>query len=722
KRALAFTIRATGGSLSIWNYTMGARASSFVIADHSLGMGDDFYISGLRDFSYSGEWLFFYVRKQLPSLLPDTVVTTSVDVWSYRDEVILPAQHGEPQHFSEYAVALNLRNKKIQLVEKEDNEKLSCGLLLDDYCVLEKGGSRNSLTISQNTWWPHDERLSYWLLSLNTGQRKLIKTLSENLGSLIQPICSPKGRWFLYWDMEQQYYFSLDPLTGKLVNMTLNLPTSFGSDVDQLVANTPAGLLGWYNDESAVLVYDNYDIWKLDPSGDKPAMNITEGYGRRGNIKFRVVYPKETYKGDEELLLSAFDMTSKYNGFYTVVLNKPGSLKKLSMGPYHYYQPAIQEQNFSGSMQPLTGGEGKNKRWIVLRQSATEYPNFYVSKDLKEFTALTHLQPHKKYNWLTSEAVSWRMYNGQVNTGVLYKPEDFDSTKKYPVIFNYYEKFAQRCYEFPMPGLTTDNINIPWFVNRGYLVFTPDIQYTAANQPGGMTISEAAYNSVASAAEYLSQRSYVDRAHLGIQGHSFGGHETNGIITYSGNLFAAAAEVAGFSDPISAYLTLVQKDEISKNGIEEVHHVDHANQRMGASPWECPDLFKKNSPVLNSDKIATPLLIAHNQKDCNVNYRQGVEMYMAMRRLGKPCWMLQYDNSGHVIADEKDALDYTIRLTQYFDHYLKGQPAPRWMTMNTLAYYKGKNNLYELDPAGNCMKECKVCKEWNAKQATTANK
>jgi len=296
----------------------------------------------------------------------------------------------------------------------------------------------------------------------------------------------------------------------------------------------------------------------------------------------------------------------------------------------------------------------------------------------------------------------------------LYKPENFDSTKKYPIIFNYYEKFSHRCFQFPLPGLTAHNINIPWFVSRGYLVFTPDIQYSIASESGGMTITESAYNAVVSAAEILSQRSYVDKDHMGIQGHSFGGHETNGIITLT-SLFAAAAEGAGYSDHISAYLTLTTQRE-DGSAVERDHKIDHFNQRMGATPWERPDLFRRNSPVYNADKVKTPLLIFHNRRDGAVNFRQGVEMYMALRRLGKPCWLLQYDNSGHILGNKKDALDYTIRLTQYFDHFLKGTPAPQWMTMNNLAEYKGKNNLYLLDTNGNCSRECVVCKAWNMKE------
>lgn len=702
---LAFTVQSQNGKMAIWYYKVGLPAAVLKIEDKITGLTGGLQVSGARAFSDNGRWLFFSVRKQLP-LLPTETVITPVDIWSYRDEELNPAQTGERPAFHEYAAVVEVTGKKVQLLEQQDDERI--GLSLKDHFILYKGGN----SIRSDYWWPHSEPVSCWLVSLEDGKRRLINKQSRNWQSAIMLSVSPSGRWIYYWDTELRHYFSVDPQTGRTTNLTEKLRVNLVDDMEQGIHSMPVGLAGWYTSDSAVLVYDNYDIWKLDPSGNKAPVNITGDYGRQHGVKLRLVNGYKDYiDPGGETLLSGYDVVSKYNGFFTIRLDKPSSFQLLSMGPYSYYQMTMTEQSFNNTLKPLTGGKGKNKHWIVMRQSATECPNFYVSRDLKEFTPVTNLQPQKKYNWLTSEAVSWRMYNGQVNTGVLYKPENFDTTKKYPVIFNYYQKFSHRCYQFPMPALTTDNINIPWFVSRGYLVFTPDIQYTVASRPGGMTISEAAYNAVASAAEYLSQRSYIDKNCMAIQGHSFGGQETVGIITQS-KLFAAAAEMAGTMDNISAYLSFVTLDE-TKNAEEKYHKQDHPQGRMGATPWERPDLYRRNSPVLNADKVTTPLMIVHNKKDGSINFRQGVEMYMALRRLGNPCWLLQYDNSGHVLADKKDALDYTIRLTQYFDHYLKGLPAPQWMTMNALTAYKGKNNLYALDPTGNCSKECKACREWN---------
>lgn len=704
---LAFVVRSADGSRSIWHYKAGQSAATPIIKNKNVTINSDYELSDLSYFSENGHWLFFNLRKQLP-ILGFEQCTTPVDIWSYRDETLNPAQTGELRTFRDYSAVIDVNSKEVQLIEQKDDEKTQF-ILRNDYLVLRKGGP-NEHSERLGLWWPHSENVSYWLISLKDGKRRMIKKQSRKLDGGLLLSSSPTGKWLLYWDRELGHYFSINPQTGVSANLTSSLPVAVSNDVDQLVGAMPVGIVGWYSGDSSVLVYDNYDIWKLDISGREAPINITGGYGRQHGIKLRLVYDNETtYKGYEELLLTGYDENTKYNGFFTIQLNKPQHPTLLTMGPYTYYQNVVLKQNYNSSMKPLTRGKGKNTRWIVMRESATDYPNFYVSKDLRNFTPLTNLQPQKGYNWLSVEAVSWKMYDGMVNHGALYKPENFDSTKKYPVIFNYYEKFSQRCYQFPMPGLTTDNINIPWFVSRGYLVFTPDIQYMTASTSGRITISEAAYNAVVSAAEYLSQRPYIDKSRLAIQGHSFGGLETNNIISQT-NLFSAAAEMAGTADYLSSYLTLVTARE-DENAEEKTDKQDHPQGRMEANPWELPEQFRRNSPVLNADKVTTPLLIAHNKKDGSVNFRQGIEMFMALRRLGKPCWLLQYDSSGHVLTNKQDALDYTIRLMQYFDHYLKDMPAPQWMTMNGLAPYKGKNNLYAMDSMGNCSNTCRVCKQ-----------
>ena len=80
----------------------------------------------------------------------------------------------------------------------------------------------------------------------------------------------------------------------------------------------------------------------------------------------------------------------------------------------------------------------------------------------------------------------------------------------------------------------------------------------------------------------------------------------------------------------------------------------------------------------------------HNDNDGAVPWYQGIEMFMAMRRLQKPVWMLQYNKEEHNLVKRVNRKDLSIRLQQFFDHYLKGDPKPEWMEYGVPATRKGK--------------------------------
>jgi dienelactone hydrolase len=466
-----------------------------------------------------------------------------------------------------------------------------------------------------------------------------------------------------------------------------------------------AEVAGWHECDSGLLIYDNYDIWQVDPSGIREPVNITNGYGLANHMKFRLVYgPKEgqdktsiLFKRGDSLLLTAFSPINKFNGFYRKVVGEKDAPKMLTMGPYTWYHVDSQIGDFyefDSRMQPLKAADANI--WIVKRESAEEAPNYFVTKDFKSYGVLSNIQPQVGFNWLTTELVNWKQLDGTLSQGILYKPENFDPHKKYPIIFNYYEYLSHRLYEYPNPEFTGDNINIPWFVSNGYLVFTPDIHYAIANA-SNKVVGEWAYNSVISAANYLAKLPYVDAQKMAIQGHSFGGLETNYLLTHT-HLFAAAAEVAGSSDPISAYLTLLPFLDSVEHYSKQVS-IETGHELYGATPWQRPDLYRRNSAVLNADQVTTPLLIMHNVWDNNVQWRQGVEFYMALRRLGKKVWMLQYDYGDHSVSG-KEAVDYTIRLTQFFSYYLKESLPPKWMIEGVPASRKGIDTGLELDYSG----------------------
>jgi dipeptidyl aminopeptidase/acylaminoacyl peptidase len=200
---------------------------------------------------------------------------------------------------------------------------------------------------------------------------------------------------------------------------------------------------------------------------------------------------------------------------------------------------------------------------------------------------------------------------------------------------------------------------------------------------------QGTYDAVVSAAEYLTKLPFVNGKKLGIQGWSFGGWETNYLVTHT-KLFAAAAESAGAADIVSKYGSIV-RDGSSNQGYYEI-----GQGRMGGSFFDKQDAYIKNSPVYHLQNVTTPLLIMHNSGDDAVPFSEAMEMFTGLRRLGKKVWVLQYKDGGHGVYG-KSAEDFTIRLQQFFDHYLMDKPAPIWMTRGISAEQKGTTDGLQLD-------------------------
>lgn len=324
---------------------------------------------------------------------------------------------------------------------------------------------------------------------------------------------------------------------------------------------------------------------------------------------------------------------------------------------------------------------------FLIKQTSEECPNWYTFSRGKQPTKISNISMW--YEGVGTELITAGQLDNRAVRGVLFKPLSFNPLKKYPVIINYYEEKTSEKNSFLYPSLISGDINIPWFVSRGYLVLQPDIYFEQ-----GLS-GKNALDFVNALADTLVNIKFVDSTKLGLMGHSFGGFETLFIITHN-NRFKAAVAGAPIADLVSG------ANMLTPNGLFPDltrYHIEKAQLRMGTTMWEKPALHILNSPIFQTDKVATPLLIMHNQSDRNVPFAQGMEFFLSMRRLGKPCWLLEYDGEAHTLNTEANKLDYTIRLTQFFDHFLKDLSAPFWM----LEGQKYKNNNYgrgyELDKA-----------------------
>lgn len=271
--------------------------------------------------------------------------------------------------------------------------------------------------------------------------------------------------------------------------------------------------------------------------------------------------------------------------------------------------------------------------------------------------------------------------------GILYKPENFDPGKKYPMLVNFYERTSDLLHYYIAPAPSYSSINITFFTSNGYLVFVPDITYQIGH-PG-----KSALDCIVSGVKKLCKNSWVDESNIAIQGQSWGGYQVAYMITQPQVFKWKAAEAgAAVSNMTSGYGGLRYG-----TGMSRQFQYEQSQSRIGKTLWDGLDLYIENSPLFFADQVETPVLIMHNDNDEVVPWQQGIEFFTALKRLGKPAWMLQYNNERHNLYNRVSKKDFSIRLSQFFDHFLKGEPMPVWMSRGVPATLKGIDLGLELE-------------------------
>jgi hypothetical protein len=607
-------------------------------------------------FSLESDKLFFYIQKIQQEKSTNDLNPININIQTYRDDS-LNIHSGEIPFLSVVNTSLPYRPKRLQQQEDIglyylDQRQNSDHLLIESHIY----GNRNEYQ------WRNSAIPDFYLINTNTGKRYLIKEKLKS--SYIQ--FSLGGKYIIWFDQEKENWFTYDIITGAEKNITKSIATPLFLEDDHPDVPRSIGIAGWLRNDSAVLIYDRFDIWCVDPKGISLPINLTNEYGKRNNIRFRYldlhIQDPVPITTESAIFLSAFNTDNKEAGFFKLTIYNR-VLVKLIMESKVFY-PGIYpdfDQLFKSEV-PIKAD--RSDIYLLTIMSSTEYPNLYVTQNFKEFQKITNLEPQKEYNWISSELFNWVMPEGTIGKGLLYKPENFNPQKKYPLIFYYYEQNSDGLNVFLKPGLSTGQLNIPTYVSNDYLVFVPDIQYEVGH-PG-----ESAFKTIYSAAKSLSKKYWIDSTKMGLQGHSFGAYQTNYVVTRT-TVFAAAIASSGLTDMVSKY-----------NGNRFQWYFENRQGRIGSTLWERPDLFIENSPVFHANKITTPLLIIHTKNDAIYPFAQAEEWYNSLIRLSKRAWMVTYNEANHTVEEFAERLDYSIRMMQFFDYYLKDKPAPKWMTGN----------------------------------------
>ena len=618
------------------------------------------------EFSKNEDRLFFGLRKipivQDTTLIKEEIV--NVEVWTYDEPRLYTVQ--------ELQVKRDKKKAFLSLYDFTTNKMVPIANPEFDVARYADDGNSEYAIIGNNTpymlesQWTGQRAMDIMKVDLATGKKSMLGKKIYGGNSM-----SPKGNYTYGYSRKDSTWFTYNLKTSNYKALTKG--KQFYNELHDY-PDDPRGYraMGWTENDEKLLVYDRYDIWAFDPDTGA-SEKLTNG--RAKNTTYRYIKLDEDEKSisnTNNWLLSTFNNETKFGGVASFN-PKNNKIKQLvaSGNVYGGYKMAQQD---------------KKKRMLYTRENFTEFPNYFISDvKLKAPKQITDANPQQKdYNWGTIEMVEWTSADGIPLKGMLVKPENFDPNKKYPMIVNFYERNSDGIYRHRAPSYGRSTINYPFYASRGYLIFNPDITYRDG-YPG-----ESALNCVIPGVTALIDKGLVDKENIGVQGHSWGAYQIAYLVTKT-DIFKAAESGAPVPNMISAYGGIRWW-----TGLSRQFQYEHTQSRIGGTPWEYPQRYIENSPIFNIDKINTPLLIMHNDADGHVPWYQGIEFFMSLRRLGKPSWFLNYNGEPHWPLKMQNRIDFNIRMTQFFDYYLKGEPKPVWMERGVPALEKGINQGYEL--------------------------
>jgi dipeptidyl aminopeptidase/acylaminoacyl peptidase len=498
-----------------------------------------------------------------------------------------------------------------------------------------------------------------------TGVSRQVATKVRSGGQL-----SPEAKYVTWW--EGGRWRIHDIAANRTRDLTAGVTdVSFEDETHDTPSEPgPWGLGGWTTDDRAVFVYDRYDIWEVDPTGARPARNLTDGVGRRERITFRTVDldpDADAFDSAQPLLLRAFDNDTKHAGFYRDRAGAAMAPEVLVMAPKSW--PVIQRARDA-------------EQYLVARADFREFPDLWTGGSFDALRRISDAMPEQsQYRWGNAQLHTWLNSDGVPMEGVLYTPEGFDRTRQYPMLVYFYEQLSDGLYNYSRPA-GRNTINPTVYTSLGYVVFFPNIHYTPG-YPG-----PSAVKSIVPGVQSLIAAGFVDPKRIGIGGQSWGGYQTAYIITQT-NLFAAAVPNATVVNMTSAYGGIRWE-----SGVERaIVNYERGQSRIGGSLWEYPERYIENSPLFFLDRVTTPVLFMANDNDGAVPWYQGIEFFVAMRRLGKEAYMVNYNGDAHNPRKYANQKDIDRRMQEFFATKLLGAPAPAWMERGIPFLERGRDQL-----------------------------
>lgn len=592
----------------------------------------------------------FFSIKSNP--IQQTKPDSDVELWNGNAKWIYPMQQkwGQFQEYPHLAVWFPME-RRFSLVSTTALPK-----------VMLSGNQQYAILSNPQDYEPqfeYDGPRDYYIVDLATGEKNLFLRKHSIFSSDILP--SPFAKYIAYF--KESNWWVYDLATKTHTNITVNIKEKFDGKIRKLYGDSAFGNPGWSDNDAEIIIYGEYDIWAIKPDGTS-FRRLT--HGQEQQIQFRI---PQTYNG--------IGLKENFDGWKSNSINLKKELLLRAEGSdgqsgYFKWESGLGEKPMAFGHQYIDQFTYANNElnFIYREQNFDRSPKLMFQKGAAVPQLFFQSNPqHEKYNWGKSKLIEYRNSKGTKLKGVLFYPSNYDWQKKYPMIVHIYEKQSDELHHYVNPSqFTEDGLNTAVFTSQGYFVLYPDIQLEIDN-PG-----IAAADCTISAAKEIIARGLVNPAKIGLIGHSFGGYETTFIITQS-NLFATAIAGGAITDLNSFYLTVGWD-----TGKPDMWRIQKEQWQMDKTPFEDPQAFNRNSPVVGAHKITTPLLLWTGKEDRHVDWHQSLEFYLALRRLNKKHIFLLYPNEKHVIQNQPNQKDLFDRVQQWFSYYLKDEFPASWIS------------------------------------------
>ena len=627
-------------------------------------------------FSKNGEQLYFGVAPLVVKEPKDSLLKTEkayVDVWHYQDLRIQPEQLKQLKRDEKRTFLSVYHLGTDKLVQLADSTLETVRVDAKHNNPWATAYDRKPYSI-QRTWeypWSSD----LWWINIQDGARvKLLENKQYGAG------ISAHGRYAHWYSPTDQNWYAVRIGTNDTINLTQDLTQQgiiFYDEMGEVpAAPYPLGIEGWATNDEYVLILSKNAIWQIDPTGQQKPKDLSDGLGKKMNLSLSTIWFDDDFLSfnlDSNIFITAQSMETNDN--YYFMWSKEDGMSELYSGAFNLRMPMKAKDADQFSFRKESYADYPNIWWLPKGKLTAE-----LFKQTKQITNINAQQ--EDYKWGSVEHYYWTDEKGNPAKGLLYKPENFDSTKAYPLMIYFYEKLFETEHNHRTPRPSYSTISIPFYVSNEYVVLVPDIHYVTGHP------AKDAYNSVVSGAQSLAAKPWVDGKRMGIQGQSWGGYQVAALVTQT-NLFAAAMAGAPVSNMTSAYGGIRWG-----SGLSRMFQYEKTQSRIGGTLWDARDLYLENSPIFHLDKVSTPLLIMHNDNDGAVPWYQGIELFMGMRRLQKPAWMLVYNKEEHNLRKLPNRKDLSRRMFEFFNHYLKDDPMPKWMSEGIPATNKKQNESY----------------------------